>query len=239
MPFLPLDRPNSFLATLGVMLYPGTDENDRVKARAFASQWVAEPFRFFHEAGHTLPYEALAKMMMEAGEPLDDLDERWWGGTATGDLLKALLALAQTKPALASWNNAIKIAELAAGRSKGSRTAFWEARSRFLSVAHLWGAWSIREWRFGEHPEVGLNGHAYFQSFLAEAENLRRWGQTWRGPRSNARPPLPRDVWQVPKDWTPPATRPERQGQIILPRLSLPEEILAKLKPAGRPSKAR
>jgi hypothetical protein len=36
MPVLPLDHPEPFAAVLGVMLYPGTDEDDRRKARAFA-----------------------------------------------------------------------------------------------------------------------------------------------------------------------------------------------------------
>ena len=34
MPILPLDHPEPFAAVLGVMLYPGTDEDDRRKARA-------------------------------------------------------------------------------------------------------------------------------------------------------------------------------------------------------------
>lgn len=35
MPILPLDHPEQFAATLGVMLYPATDETDPPKARAF------------------------------------------------------------------------------------------------------------------------------------------------------------------------------------------------------------
>ena len=41
MPILPLDYPEPFAATLGVMLYPGTEEADRPKARAYASQYLA------------------------------------------------------------------------------------------------------------------------------------------------------------------------------------------------------
>jgi hypothetical protein len=37
MPILPLDYPEPFAATLGVMLYPATDEADARKARAFAA----------------------------------------------------------------------------------------------------------------------------------------------------------------------------------------------------------
>jgi hypothetical protein len=45
MPILPLDSPEPFAATLGVMLYPGTDKSDQAKARAFAARWLAEPLR--------------------------------------------------------------------------------------------------------------------------------------------------------------------------------------------------
>ena len=34
MPILPLDQPEPFAATLGVTLYPGSDEADSTKARA-------------------------------------------------------------------------------------------------------------------------------------------------------------------------------------------------------------
>jgi hypothetical protein len=50
MPILPLDHPEPFAATLGVMLYPGTDNDDPLKARAFAAQWLATPVRRYEEA---------------------------------------------------------------------------------------------------------------------------------------------------------------------------------------------
>ncbi|MGC1348018.1 MAG: hypothetical protein WA863_18420 [Methyloceanibacter sp.] len=37
MPILPLDHPEPFTATLGVMLYPATDEKDPPRAHAFAA----------------------------------------------------------------------------------------------------------------------------------------------------------------------------------------------------------
>jgi hypothetical protein len=210
MPILPLDHPEPFAATLGVMLYPATDEADPPKARAFAAQFLAEPIRRFHEAGHILTHDALLRIAMDAGQRLTDLEERWWGGSATGELFKTLFALANTQAAFASWNNVIKIAELIATRSKasGARTALWHERRRFLPVAHLWGAWCIRGRQFVQRPQVGYDGCADFQSFLAEAEILRRWGQTWRTPRANSEPPLPPDVWQVPEDWEPPTRQP-------------------------------
>jgi hypothetical protein len=114
MPTLPLDHPEPFAATLGVMLYPATDEIDPPKARAFAAQWVAEqPYRLFHEAGHRLPEDVVARLLVDAGQRLTDLEERLWGGLATGDLFKTFFALAENDPALASWENAIRIYDVA------------------------------------------------------------------------------------------------------------------------------
>jgi hypothetical protein len=58
MPFLPLDHPEPFSATIGVMLYPAIEE--ATKARAFAAQFLAEPIPRLREAGHRLSYERRA-----------------------------------------------------------------------------------------------------------------------------------------------------------------------------------
>jgi hypothetical protein len=231
MPILPLDHPEPFAATLGVMLYPGVDNDDPLKARAFASQWLATPIRRFEEAGHKISRDDLLRIAMDAGQPLNDLDERWWDGTATGEVFKTLCALFNTDPALATWNNAIKIAKLVAARAgtSGSRSLLWEARRRFLSVAHLWAAWTIREAIFDPRPGLG---YADFQSFLAEAEILRDFGQTWRPARANSKPLLPFNIWKVPENWKPAIHHHE------IPFLTLPEDLLSKLKPAGRPRNA-
>ena len=55
MPILPLNHPEPFSATLGVMLYP--DEADALKARAFAAQYLAEPMRRLYKAGGTLSHD--------------------------------------------------------------------------------------------------------------------------------------------------------------------------------------
>jgi hypothetical protein len=237
MPILPLDHPDPFAATLGVMLYPGTDEGDRAKARAFASQWLATPLKRFHAAGQKLSYEQLARISEAAGEQLTDLDQLWRRGALTGDLVKVYYALSCTNHPLASWNNALRIVERAASRTKasGSRTALWEARSRFLTVAHLWGAWSIREGKFEQRLEVGYDGYADFQSFLAEAEILRDWGQNWCPRRRRSKTPLPADVWRVPDDWSPLPRQPGWPETGKVPYLALPAELLANLKRAGRP----
>ena len=72
MPVLPLEHFEPFAATLGVMLYPGLDEDDQRKARAFAAQWLAIPVRRLYEAGHTMPNDALARIVMDGGTLLTD-----------------------------------------------------------------------------------------------------------------------------------------------------------------------
>jgi hypothetical protein len=243
MPILPLEHPEPFAATLGVMLYP--DEADVAKARAFASHWLSTPLKRFHEAGYRLQYEQLARISEARGE-LTDLDQRWCDGTAVGDLFKTYFALTYTDfangrgaPPFASWNNAARIVELAATRAKksGSRTTLFAAKARFRAVAHLWGAWSIREGRFETRPEVGYDGYADFQSFLTEAEILRDWGQNWRPRRSAATSPLPADVWRVPDDWRPLPRNSSWPQTGKVPCLELPAELLKSLRPAGRPRK--
>jgi hypothetical protein len=239
MPILPLDHPETFSATLGVMLYPATDPAETRKARAFAARYLAKPIRSLHEAGGTLSYDVLAQIALDAGQPLTDLKERWWGGRATGEALKTFFALANTNPALASWNNAIKITQSIAKsfKAKGARTDLWKAKHRFLSAAHLWGAWSIREGRFERRPEVGYDWYADFQAFLTEAEILREWGQTWQPSRAKSEPPLPPDLWRVPYNWVPPARQPGWPKTGMIPCITLPQECLAKLRPTGRPRK--
>jgi len=84
-------------------------------------------------------------------------------------------------------------------------------------------------------PDVGYDEYADLQFFLAEAEMLRRWGQTWLPPRTNSKPLLPPDVWQVPENWEPPKRRPNWPQTGGLPDLTLPEHLLAELNAAGRP----
>jgi hypothetical protein len=239
MPILPLDHPEPFAATLGVMLYPGTDNDDPLMARAFAARWLAVPLRRFHDASYQLSYEALAQIAEDGGDVLNDVDKRWWGGTATGELFKAVWALFNTKSKLATWNNAVKIAKLTTppDKARSSRGALWAARSPFLSVAHLWGAWSIRGYQFKTDPDAKYDGWDDFQSFLAEAEILRDFGQTWLPARAKGKPLLPADVWHVPASWAPPKRQPgwPETGQI--PILTLPADLVAKLKSAGRPAK--
>jgi hypothetical protein len=244
MPILPLAHPEPFAATLGVMLYPGTDDLEKRKAAAFQTRWLAEPIERLHTEGHELSYNTLLHLTTKAAVGLEDLDERWWEGTATGELLKTVWALYNTNRELASWNNAVKLATIVAAGAKRpgakrpvSRSAYWAARRRYLSIAHLWAAWCIREARFETRPEIGYDGYAVFNSFLAESEIIRRWGQAYRSSRKSSIPILPPELWYVGEDWRPPICQPGWPDTGKIPFLTIPEYLLAYLKPSGRPRK--
>ena len=239
MPILPLDHPEPFAATLGVMLYPGTDNDDPDQARAFATQWLAKPLQRFRRDGHRLPNEALARLAEDAG-PLTDVEGRWRGGQATGDVFKALYVLAKDHCSIASWEHAIQVYLLAAKRAKknGSRSGLWQEIRRFRTVAHLWAAWSIRDYEaFSGSPDLGYDGYDDFQCYLNEAEILRDFGQVWRQPREKSEPPLNHEVWRVPSDWKPPVRRLGWPNTGMIPEIALPNDMIAKLKPSGRPRK--
>jgi hypothetical protein len=158
-------------------------------------------------------------------------------GTATGELVKTLFALAHSDARLVSWNNAFKVFRIIAprGSAKGSRTELSEAKARFHSVAHLWGAWSIRQGQFELRPESGYDGYQDFQSFLTESELIRQWGQTFRSMRASSSPLFPADMWRPPETWVPPTRHPNWPGTGRIPRLTLPDDLLRQLRPAGRP----
>jgi hypothetical protein len=69
MLILPLEHPEPKFATLGVMLYPALNEGDPPKARAYAAQVLAKAFDRYREDGGTPPYDVLAPILMDAGEP--------------------------------------------------------------------------------------------------------------------------------------------------------------------------
>ncbi|MCR9093114.1 MAG: hypothetical protein NXI30_02750 [bacterium] len=240
MPFLPLDQPDPLMATMAIMHYPGQDDLERARARALASRLLAEPLKAFHADGQRLGYDQLAEIATGAGESIDDLEDRHFGGTAIGEVFKVLFALHNTEPVLASWENAIKITRAHARRHEvaASRSLILKHRQRFHSVAHLWAALSLRENRWTTDESCGYEGAHDFAYFLEEAETLRRWGQHWRHPREGSEPPLPKDVWRVPQDWSPPERQPgwpTRPGRI--PMVFIDEDVLrdAKIRRPGRP----
>ena len=123
MPVLPIDYPDAFAATLGVMLYPGISGDDPSKARAFAAQFSAKAVDELLKRGGIVSGDDLARLLIDAGHPLDDIPRRWWAGLATGQTLKSFIALANADPKLASWNNASRTVEkvLRQSRAKGTR----------------------------------------------------------------------------------------------------------------------
>jgi hypothetical protein len=71
MPILPLDHPQPLYATIGVMLYPATDEIDAPKARAFAAHRFAKLIRHLDDLGFPPTYDALLRIVMDEGETPD------------------------------------------------------------------------------------------------------------------------------------------------------------------------
>ena len=110
MPILPLNYPEPFAATLGVMHYPAVDEADPPRARAFTAQFLAAALKGFQTKGGIVPCD-VTDLLIDAGQPLTDFKERQWCGEAIGELFKTYFALANTDPMLASWKHAIKIVE--------------------------------------------------------------------------------------------------------------------------------
>ncbi len=239
MPILRLDYPEPYALTLGIMLYPGEDESDQQQARAFASQYVREWIPLIYKAGSSLSEEELNRVLDDASGPPVDSRERQEKGTLTGEMFRVLLALEHADPVLATWANATRLIEIRAARHKTStsKSTLYNVRKQFGSVAHLWAAWMIRHESF--RADFGVRGirDDEFQSFLAESEVLRRWGQTWRHERDKAEPPLPDAVWRVPEDWQPPANQTGWAQTGEIPHLEWPREHVHQLRKAGRPRK--
>jgi hypothetical protein len=210
-----------------VMLYP----DDAVKARAYAAQLLlAEPIPRFLEAGHTLSQDDLVRIMRDSAPRLYDRDKRLWDGSAIGEVFKTFLALYNTDPGLASWSNAVIIAQKIAGLRSGSRTSLYRLKRDLWSVAHLWAAWSIRNRQFVSYSNVGYDGSADFKSFLAEAEILREWGQQWQPLRRNSDQPSPPCAWRVPEGWEPPTRQRGWPKTGMIPHFTISEGLLAELR---------
>lgn len=240
MPTLHFGHHEPFALTLGTMLYPGTNNGDPEKARAFGTQWLAGCLRKFHEDGHRLSVERMARLLEDCGAFLTDAEARLRRGQAVGDVFTALFWLAKEHPSLASWEHAISIYEFYANRAKrpASRSGLRKVIQQFKAVAHLWCAWSIRDYRgFAGSAELGCGGYDDFQCFLAQAELLRDFGQSWRHRRAKSEPPLPDEVWCIPTSWSPSdESRGPNPSDILT--ISLPDDLIARFKPSGRPRKA-
>ena len=240
MPYLPLYSPEPLSATLGIMLYPGLSDDDSRRAKAFAAYFLGRPIEQADSEGYAVEGAFLRELVVSGGEPLLDLKDRYYWGTAVGQMFKTFFALDNTNRKFASWHRAIELAQKEAKKAglKGSKRALLREVDRFATVAHLWGAWAIRDGEFTQKPDVGYDGLDDFYSFVAEAEALRHWSQDWSGPRSDARPPLPSDAWRAPADWLPPVRQMDWPDTGCVPIFTMPDGLLETLKPSGRPRKS-
>lgn len=237
MPILPLDHSEPFAATLGTMLYPGTDETERRKAGTYTSGYLAGPIGEYVRRGGQLSAGQLQQIIVDGGERIDDLDDRWLQGELAGHILRILFLLYHEDAQRTSWNSATAIVARIASqnRIRASRSTLYKYRDRFMTVAHLWAAWVMRGHSLGQDLPDNIDAATDFQIFLAEAETIRNWGQEFVPAYKGAKPFLPDEVWQPPEWWKPPeaATWPRPVGSVLVNKLS--EKDLQLVKPAGRP----
>ncbi len=233
---LPFDQPEPFAATFGVMLYPDESETERRKACAYAAQHLAEPLKRAIKHGHRPSYDTLAWVATTGGKRLGDLDRWMRDGIWLGELTRIYYLLSYRHPHLASWENAARILEKTTGPRGGSRSMFMDAKKRMRSVAHLWGAFAIRGFRFKQIPVIGYDYRDDFEYFLADAQMLKKWGLNWKPKRAKAGSPLSDTMYELPGFWLP----HQRAGWPPVGGLTsadLDENLLEGLRPAGRPRK--
>ena len=239
MPILPLDTMVPFFSTLGVMIYPAVCEQD--EARSFAAMMLAEPVEALIEQGGKVSYQELFEIVTSRCFLHDDIQDRYWAGRVTGELLKILFGLFQTDPKYATWENAISLLTDGAQKMKisGSRTKFMKAKSQFASVAHLWAAWRLRDEQWMHDEDVGYDAQTDFLMFIAESEIIRVWASSWKPERNKAESPLSGEFWTPPPDWKPPLHQAlwPKTGRIA--RYTLPAESIAGLKLPGAPKKGK
>ncbi|MEM6414541.1 MAG: hypothetical protein AAF720_07780 [Pseudomonadota bacterium] len=225
MPILHIDHIEPFAAILGVMLYPEITGEDPKKARAFTSQYLAQPLKEYRSSGDELSKQALFEIETCSDYPLTDIDKRWWYAQMASEQFKIYFALYHTDEALAPWGNATKILEsqLAKNRLKGLETTIKSAQRQFSRIAHLWAAFSLREWKFSTLPDTSYGAAMSFLFFLFEAEKLRDWEQHRRLIADKSKPPLGDDVWRMPPGWRPPEKElgwPDAAGELPIVKLS-------------------
>lgn len=230
MPFLPLEYPEPFAATFGVMLYPGEDELSRKYANSATATITSNAIRLAELAGHNPCQRTLLETHKLGIGSFPEASEHHRQGLLAGHLFVAHFALYNSDPKLASWNNAIKILSDRSVHqgTANSRRVYYGIKMYYATVLHLWGAWVLRGRTLTSHGELNFEAYDDFQFFLFESECLRHWGQTWKPSRKDAKSPLIDDVWRPPQCWVPPRCAP-------LSHPEYPIEVLASLRLTGRP----
>jgi hypothetical protein len=240
MPFLKLTAGEPWAETWGVMLFP----DDEAKRRAYIARLWAGFYPIFEEAkiGEPVPRSVLLSIMKAtAATPIDkgELRARYHRGMAAGEQLKVVAAIAQSKPEHASWNAASRLVERQTGRS---RAFLYRARSSFLPVIHLWGAYILRGQKCHADSTYDYTALDDLYLLVNEALALLKWGRCFKLDREKAQPILDRDkvdFWVPPPGWRPPTPKPDwpRDGRVLVPMLSKEWVDRVGKKPVKHPQK--
>ena len=218
MPELPIngDETEIFATTLGIMLYPGLEEDELAKATAYTSQVLATPVKLLLEDGGSISSDYLRELYSGAGVPLDDIQKRWQSAEWVGDYMMIMATLCMSHPEYASQENAIRVMEeaLSKANKSGVRSSILKAVKRYSGVAHLWATWSIRGYFVAATEQVDNRASKDFIKFLAESQSLLTIGLEWQRPgvRHVKKTMMDADTaWCVPKEW------PEYYDRLVKP----------------------
>ena len=222
MPYVNLAHGEPWAETWGVMHFP----EDEAKRRAYVARLWSGFYPIYEKAGagEGVPRSVLLSVMEAAvATPVerDEIVDRHVKGLAAGHQLRVLFAIAQTEPKRASWNAAARLVEW---QTEKSRAYLYSARSVFMPVIHLWGAFILRDQRFYTNASCQYSAIDDLGIFISEAMALLQWGTLFKLGRQKAEPTLQRqtvDFWTPPPHWSPPIPRPEWPRDGRLPGVSL------------------
>jgi len=236
MPELPINGKETeiFATTLGIMLYPGPEQDERAKATAFTSQYLATPVNRLLEDSGSISSDYERELYSGAGVLLGDIQKRWQSAEWVGDYMMTMATLCMSHPEYASQENAIRIMLVALGKAKksGARSSILDAVKRYSGVAHLWAAWRIRGGFFVATEQTDNWARKDFITFLAESQSLLNFGLEWERPgvRHGKKTMMDANAWCVPKDWPEYYEQVGDEGVSAIPRLRFCDEQLLELK---------
>lgn len=235
MPILPIDHPEPFAATLGIMLYPSEKPPDPQKADTFTGAYLVGPLKEFRRRGLDLRPEAEAIITPETGASIKDWPTRWRHGIAAGEVYRRYISLAAQTPKFASLNRARELHELEHAYQVNliQKNNLKIICRIFRPVMHLWAALPDLQHRIAATQED--NYSVAFEQFLLDAHALLVTGQQWRHKRNAAKPLLDAKRWRFPDGWKSPLAGPGWPEQVLVPGLTLDESSLQGFRTAGRP----